>query len=29
MFNLDAVTNESNKDFNENGHIFQIIHIEC
>ena len=28
MFNLDAITNENNKDYNENGYIFQIIHIE-
>ena len=29
MFNLDAITNENNKDHNKNGYIFQIIHIEC
>ena len=29
MFNLDDITHENNKDHNKNGHIFQIIHIEC
>ena len=29
MFNLDDITHENNKDPNKNGHIFQIIHIEC
>ena len=28
MFNLDAITNEKNKDHNKKGHIFQIIHTE-
>ena len=29
MFNLDDITNENNGKHSKNGHIFQIIHIEC
>ena len=29
MFDLDGITNESNKNIIQNGHIFQIIRIEC
>ena len=29
MFNLDDIANENNKEHNKNGHVFQIIHIEC
>ena len=28
MFNLDNVTNENNKQHNENGHLFQIADTE-
>ena len=29
MFILDDITNKNNEDHNKNGHIFQIIHVEC
>ena len=29
MFDLDGITNENNKNTIQNGHIFQIICIEC
>ena len=29
MLNLDAITNENNKDHNKSGYTFQIIHIGC
>ena len=29
MFNLDDITNENNEDHSKNGHIFQIMYVEC
>ena len=29
MFNLDDIINENDEDHSKNGHIFQIMYVEC